>query len=136
MVAKGTKEKQDEEVKFAKFSTWCTNQKKIKNNEITKANEKIEKLKAEILKAEADIKSLTDRINELDEDVGRWKKDQESASAVRNKENVDFKATVLDYTESLDALDGAITTLKKQPTDVAQALIQLKTQVKVVLPDS
>merc|ERR1719217_1234971 len=75
MVAKGTKEKQIEEVKFAKFSTWCTNQERIKKEEIAKANEKIEMLKAEILKAEADINKLTDKIYELDEDVARFKKD-------------------------------------------------------------
>merc|ERR1719247_1992446 len=126
MVAKGTAEKQEEEVKFAKFSSWCESQQKFKTEDIAKANESIEMLKAEILKAEAEIKKLTERINELEEDIGRWKKDQESATAVRNKERVDFQATQLDYGESVDALDGAIATLKKQPTDIAQSLLQLR----------
>merc|ERR1719191_2223022 len=131
MVAKGTAAKQDEEVKFSKFSSWCTNQEKIKNKEITKGNELIEKLKAEILKAEADIKSLTARIEELDADVARWKGDQESAKAVRDKENVDFKATNLDYTESIDAVDRAIGVPKKQTADVKQAaLVQSLLQVR------
>merc|ERR1719440_1541795 len=72
MVAKGTKEKEEEAVKFTKFSTWCTNQERIKTEEITKANEKIEMLKAQIMKGEADINKLTDIIQELDEDVARY----------------------------------------------------------------
>merc|ERR1719321_1917244 len=97
------------------------NQDRIKNKEITEANEKIEKLNAEIQKATADIDELTARIQELDEDIGRWKKDQKSAAAIRAKEKADFQATLLDYSESIDALERAINVLKKQSADRPQA---------------
>ena len=100
------------------------NQDHIKNKEIAEANEKnekIEKLNAEIQKAEADIAELTARIQELDEDIGRWKKDQESASTIRKQEKADFEATLLDYSESIDALKWAIHILKKQDVDGTQA---------------
>merc|ERR1719265_1367417 len=121
MLAKGKKEKNDEEVKFSAYSQWCDNQDRIKTKEITEANEKIEKLNAEIAKATADIDELTARILELDEDIGRWKKDQISASTIRKKEKADFEATLLDYSESIDALERAIAVLKKTSADRPQA---------------
>merc|ERR1740138_1982481 len=72
---------------------------------------------------------LTARINELEEDVGRWKKDMGSASDVNAKESADYQALAADYTESLTALDGAIITLKKQAYNRPQAeeaLLQVK----------
>merc|ERR1712048_91558 len=76
------------------------------------------------------IRTLTDRINELSEDVGRWTKDKASAAEVRGKESVDFHATALDYSESIDALKGAIKVLQKQAskTEQAEALLQVRKQ--------
>merc|ERR1719456_1372438 len=125
MKAKGIKEKQDEETRFSAFSQWCTNTKKSKTDEIDAGNQKIDKLNAGIEKARVTIAKLTDRIQELEEDVGRWKKDQKSATTVRDAERADFTATVTDYSESIDAVSGAINVLKKQSHDRAQAdLIQ------------
>merc|ERR1719191_1895196 len=130
MLEKGIAEKNAEEVRFSAYSQWCDNQDRIKKKEIAEADEKIEKLNAEIQKAEADIAELTARIEELDEDIGRWKKDQTSASAIREKEKTDFQATLVDYSESLDALERAIAVLKKQDVDRPQAeLMQSLLQV-------
>merc|ERR1719388_681121 len=123
--AKGIKEKNDEETRFSAFSQWCQNTKKAKTGEIEAGDQKIEKLKAGIEKAKVLISKLTDRILELEEDVGRWKKDEKSAAVVREAERADFTATVTDYTESIDAVTGAINVLKKQAYDRKQAdLIQ------------
>jgi uncharacterized protein YoxC len=131
MVDKGVKAKQDEEVKFSAFDQWCTNTVGAKQRAIDKQTDEIDALNAEIEQCAADIRSLTDRIQELDEDVGRWKKDQKAATAVREKEAADFKATVTDYTESLTALAGAIATLKGQSHDRAQAdFVQSLIQVR------
>merc|ERR1719359_1310420 len=124
-MAKGISEKQAEETRFSAFAQWCENTKKSKTDEINAGNQKIESLKAGIEKAAVLISQLTDRILELEEDVGRWKKDQKSASTVREAERADFTATVTDYTESIDAVSGAIAVLKKQEHDRKQAdLIQ------------
>merc|ERR1719231_1668958 len=120
MLQKGIAEKKDEEVKFSAYSQWCDNQDRIKKKEIAEADAKIEKLNAEIAKATADIEELTARILELDEDIGRWKKDKTSATTIREQEEADFKATLLDYSESLDALERALTVLKKQDVDRPQ----------------
>jgi len=121
MLEKAKAEKNDEEVKFSAYSQWCANSERIKKKEITEADEAIDKLNAEILKATADIEGLTSRVQELDEDIGRWKKDQGSASTIREQEKADFTATVQDYGESLDALERAIAVLKKQSADAPQA---------------
>jgi len=138
MVDKGVAAKQDEEVKFSAFDQWCTNTVGAKQRAIDKQTDEIDALNAEIEKCAADIRSLTDRIQELDEDVDRWKKDQKAATVVREKEEADFKATVTDYTESLTALAGAIATLKGESHDRAQAdfvqsLIQVRSMPMIPL---
>jgi uncharacterized protein YoxC len=128
MKAKGIAAKNDEEVKFSTFNSWCTNTKKSKTDEIAAGNQKMDMLSAGIEKARVTIAKLTDRILELEEDVGRWKKDEKSATTVRDAERADFTATVTDYSESIDAVAGAINVLKKQTADKAQAaLIQVST---------
>jgi len=120
MLNKGKAEKDAEEVQFSTYRQWCANQDRIKTKEISQADEKIEKLNAEIQLATSDIAELTARIEELDVDNGRWKKDQTSATLIREKERADFQATLLDYSESLDALERAINVLKQQSADKAQ----------------
>jgi len=136
MIAKGTKEKQDEEVKFASFKEWCGNTKRIKAEEIEAGNAKMDELKASIDKSSVKIRKLTERIQELDEDVGRWESDQKSATDVRTKEEADYTATLTDYSESLDALDGAIEVLKKQAysrnqAELVQAFLQVTRQKRI-----
>jgi len=130
LIAKGTQEKQDEEVKFTSFTEWCGNTKRIKAHEIAASNDKMDELKASIDKSAVKIKQLTERIQELDEDVGRWETDQKSATDVRTQEETDYTATLTDYSESLDALNGAIEELKKQAyarnqAELVQALLQV-----------
>merc|ERR1719214_118155 len=129
--AKGIKEKNAEETRFSAFAQWCQNTKKAKNGEIDAGNQKIETLNAEIEKARVLISQLTDRILELEEDVGRWKKDQKSASTVREAERADFTATVTDYTESIDAVAGATSVLKKQAYDRKQAALIQSSLIQV-----
>jgi len=136
MIAKGTKEKQDEEVKFASFKEWCGNTKRIKAEEIEAGNAKMDELKASIDKSSVKIRKLTERIQELEEDVGRWETDQKSATDVRTKEEADYTATLTDYSESLDALDGAIEVLKKQAytrnqAELVQAFLQVTRQKRI-----
>merc|ERR1719157_318222 len=106
--------------------------KKSKSDEIAAGNQAIEKLNAEIEKARVLISELTDRILELEEDVGRWNKDSKSATTVRDAERADFTATVTDYTESIDAVAGAINVLKKQTADKAQAALIQVSSLKLV----
>jgi len=138
MVAKGTKEKNEEAVKFSAFSQWCTDTQRTKSDEIAAGNQKIEELNALIDKKTVEIKKLTERILELEEDVGRWKTDQKSATDVRTMEETDYTATLTDYSESIDAIAGAIAVLKKQAynrnqAELVQALVQVRSKRHVPL---
>jgi len=134
MVAKGTAAKQEEEVKFAALAVWCTGTRKRKQDEVIAGSDLIAKQEAKIQKAVVHIKESSARIHELEEDVGRWAQDQKSANTVRSREKEDYTATAADYSESLDALTGAIETLKKQNVDrpqadlLQQALLQVQSQ--------
>jgi len=134
MVAKGLAAKQEEETKFASFKVWCDGTRRRKEEEVSAGSDLMQKQQAKIQKAAVHIKGASARIQELEEDVGRWKKDQKSASSVRAMEKTDYQATVADYSESLDALAGAIATLKKQNFDrpqtdlLQQALLQVQSQ--------
>jgi len=122
--AKGTKEKNAEEVRFSAFTQWCTGTKRTKTAEIEEGAAKMESLEAQIEKATVLIQKLTERIQELDEDVNRWNKDQKSASTVRAAEKADYTATNLDYTESIAAVGDALQVLQAQSADKKQALVQ------------
>jgi len=139
MTVKADAEKKAEATRFSAFGQWCKDQDRIKNNEIEAANEKIAMLAAKIEKATAAIRRNTDRIEELEEDVGRWQRDTKAATEVRGREATDYSATSADYAESLEALDGALATLKKQSGNVQQAeFTQVLLQVSKLraIPDS
>jgi outer membrane murein-binding lipoprotein Lpp len=131
MFAKGDAAKKDEAVKYAAYNQWCSDQTRVRNEEISSLEGTMEKLSASIEKRAVEIKQLTARVDELDEDVGRWQKDDKATVDIRSKESVDFKSTSLDYTESLSALDEAIGIMKKQAYNrqqgsFVQSLLQIQ----------
>merc|ERR1719456_599521 len=62
MVAKGKKEKHDEQVQFAAYKQWCDDTMRQKQAAIVEANEMIEVLKADIQKYAADAEALAKEI--------------------------------------------------------------------------
>jgi len=136
MMVKADKEKKAEATRFSAFDQWCDDQTRIKNNEIAAATEKIAMLAAKIEKAEAAIRRNTDRIEELEEDVGRWARDTKAATEVRGREASDYSATSADYAESLEALDGALATLKSKANKIQQAEVLLQVSKLRAIPES
>merc|ERR550514_1176194 len=94
----------------------------------------IEVLKADIQKYEADAAKLAREIAVHDDDVTTWEGDFKAANKVREIEHEDYLTTHKDYTESLDALDEGIQTIKKQAHDVKQAAASLM-QIKHLIPE-
>merc|ERR1712224_252989 len=125
MVEKGKKEKHEEQVQFAAYKQFCDDTTVEKQRAIKEANEMIEMLQADIQKYEADAARLAKEIAQHDEDISTWEGDFKAATKVREIENADYLATHKDYTESIDALDEGIATLKKQAHDVKQAAASL-----------
>jgi len=115
MLAKGTKEKQDEEVRFASFSTFCDNTKKSKDKSISKAKADIEQLSADIQMAESDAHEAGLAIADLDKNIGIWETDKSEATEIRKKEHADFETTHKDYEESISAVERAMAVIKAGP---------------------
>jgi len=133
MLEKGKKEKHDEQVQFAAYKQFCDDTTVEKQRAIKEAEGKIEMLKAEIQKNEADAAALAKEIAAHDEDISVWEGDQKAATKVREIENTDYVATHKDYSESVDALERAIVVLKKQAYDRPQAQAALL-QVANLIP--
>lgn len=121
MVEKGKKEKADEAAQYNAYKQWCDETTVEKTRRIKEANDKIDMLKADILKAEADITKLTKIIAEHDLDITTWTNDIKAATNVREIEKADYVATHQDYEESIDALGRAIKVLKDSAKDHKQA---------------
>merc|ERR1719203_2284417 len=121
MLAKGKKEKHDEQVQFAAYKQFCDDTAVEKKRAIAEAAEAIEVLKADIAKATSDAARLTREISEHDADIAAWTGDQKAATKVRSIEKADYDALHTDYSESVDALQRAIAVLKKQSHDRPQA---------------
>jgi len=120
MLAKGQKEKHDEQVQFASYKQFCDDTSVEKKRAIDEANEKIDVLKADIQKHTAAASKLTKEIAGLDEDVAIWNGDIKAATKVRKIEKDDYDNMHKDYSESIDALERAIAVLKKQSFDRKQ----------------
>jgi hypothetical protein len=125
MLAKGKKEKHEEEVEFAKFQEWCDQVRDEKTKSIAEATAQIEELAAAIDKAESDAEVLTEEIAELTEEVAKLTADADSATAQRKTEEADYQAAHKDLSESIDAVARAIQVLKQREGDVAQSLLQV-----------
>jgi len=126
MHAKGVKEKQDEEVAFTTFKTWCDNTAKSKTKAIAESEDLMEQLEADIAAAESDVVKLTDEIAALNAEIDSKKAEMASETADRDKAKALYKKTHTDYTESVEAVTKAETVISAQSGDVAQAMMLLQ----------
>jgi len=125
MLAKGKQEKHEEEVEFAKTQEWCNQVREEKTKSIAEAGAQIEELAAAIDKANSDAEVAAEEIANLEKEVAQLTADDASATAQRKTEKTDYDAAHLDLSESVDAIERAINTLKKREADVPQSLLQV-----------
>jgi len=135
MVAKGEKDKQDEQVQFAKFKTFCDNTVDNKHRAIKEANELIETLEADIEKFRSEAHDLSKEIAEHDADISTWEGDLSAATKVREIENSDYRAMHKDYTASIGAVDEGVATLNAQQKDVKQAAVLAQLRSSKLIPE-
>jgi histone H3/H4 len=121
MLAKGKEEKHAEQVQYAAYKQFCDDTSAEKTRLIAKADEMIMKLKADIEKYTADAAKLAEEIAEHEEDIAVWTGDMKAATKVREIEKKDYDTLHADYSESIDALERAISVMKKQAYDRSQA---------------
>merc|ERR1719395_404336 len=121
MQATAKKEKHEEEVKFADFETFCTQEIADLKEDIKQAVEQIDLLTSEIEKLTSDVGVLGEEIAKLQSDVAGFEGDVKAQTSQREKEHADYVAESTDYAESIDAIDRAIIVLTKNAADKKQA---------------
>lgn len=127
MLEKGKKGKHEEQIQYAAYRQFCDDTTVEKQTAVKEGNEMIEMLKADIQQFTADAELLSKEISVHEADIAVVSGDMKAATKAREIEKVDYDKTHQDYSESIDALQRAITFLKKQNVDRPQAaLTQLK----------
>jgi len=121
MKMKGAAQMDLEKKTFATYKEWVSDRTADLGFEIKTVKSEIEKLLAFIGKADADAAELATAIKELDGEISQTEADQKAATAVREKANSQYQVEQEDLAESVDALQRAITVLKSQNYDRAQA---------------
>jgi len=128
MLAKAKMEKNTEEINFAEFSTWCTDEQANLAKSIKSEAEAVETHSNSIGKLKSDIKGLAAEIGTLQTDLAKFDSDLKATKAQREKEHKAFLAEQQDFSESVDAIERAIAVLQKQSFDrpgAASALLQV-----------
>lgn len=134
MDASSKKAKKEEEIAFAKFSTWCSERSSQLESEIKVDGEEIETLSASVGKLESDSAALGREVGDLSASVTKMEAEAKNATAQREKDHAVFLSESQDYAESVDALDRAIAVMQKQSYDRAAstaALLQLSDSASV-----
>merc|ERR1719473_1856383 len=123
------KEKDEEEVAFAKFSTWCDMESANLEKDVKEAGELVETLIAEIGKLQSDVKGLGEAIGKAEAANAESEANLKKAKAQRKKDHAAFVESETDLSESVDALDRALDALAKtaddKPAAAAASLLQL-----------
>jgi hypothetical protein len=129
MIVKGKSEKHVEETEFAEFQQWCDSTREATKKSITEAAARIEQLEADIIKADADAEEAAEDAKELTAQADKEEAEAAAATAVRKQEKADYDATHTDLSESIDAVERALSVLKSREADVPQSLMQLRDSV-------
>jgi len=126
MAAKGKAAKEDEAAKFAEYQTFCKETSWDKTTSIKTATAAIEQLSADIDKGASDAAEAAKAISTLNADLTAWKSDITVQTRERNEAKAVFDTVHADYTESIDAVQRALATLKAGPGLSAASLLQVK----------
>jgi prefoldin subunit 5 len=135
MAAKGQKEMQEEQVRFASFSQFCKGAEAEKVRSIEENNSQlgelqgeidhleleIDQLSANIKKADSDIANLGKKIQALDTAMKNIENQEEEISEERKEDHALFEKKDTDLGESVNALDRAVAEMKTQDVEHAQA---------------
>jgi len=134
MSAKCKQEKQDEEIAFAEFGTWCTHEQASLTESIKKGGESIELLGAEMQKLGNEAKVLGEEIAKLQSNVADYEADMKASKAQREKDHSAFLAEEQDYSESVDAIERALVVIQKRAQDqpgASASLLEISSDVRI-----
>merc|ERR1719171_2415884 len=128
MKSKALKDKQNEIVGMAKFTTFCENTEKSKTTAIGEGKEQAEQLSADIQKLTSDAKVLAEEIAKLEGSIALAEEDKASAIDLRKTEKADYSKTHAEMVESIADLQAALGRIKQMmaasPGASAASLLQ------------
>lgn len=135
MSATAKKERQEEQVAFASFTTWCSSETASLKDDIQKGAAQVESLTASVGKLGSDITVHGASIKELQGEQTKFEAEAKATSAQREKDHAEFTAQEKDFAESVDAIERALNVLSGQnydrPGDAAAALLQASTMTQL-----
>jgi len=126
MKGKGEKAMAVEKMVFADYKEWVDDEVTQLGFEIKTGKSTISKLIATADKADSDVASLKTAIAKLDGEIATMEGEKKAAIAEREEEHAEYMTVAADYSESVEALQMAIMTLKKENYDRPQAMLQLQ----------
>jgi len=103
-----------EQRQYEAFVDWCQTSAKQKQWEIANGVSKVESLQGTIEKADADIETTSSKIDDLASSVTENEADLAKAKEVRKNEHEEFMAQDKSLAETIDTVERAISTLKRQ----------------------
>jgi hypothetical protein len=127
MKSKGELMMQEEAKTYATYSEWVSDQTTQLGFEIKTANSDSDKLLASIAKADNDVSQLHSAITGLEDEQNTAEHEKAEATEIREKEHAEYVKVSTDYSESVDALNGAIQTMESKNYDVPQAMALMQT---------
>merc|ERR1719174_3049410 len=116
---------------YDKYACWCEKTTTRKANDIVQAQEDLRSLGQRILKLKGKIATRTAEIAELTENIKDNEEEQESLTAVRQKQNAAWSEESAEVKQALAALQAAIGVLSKATTFTQKgaALMQTSEQM-------
>jgi len=128
MAAKVKQDKNDDEVAFSKFTTWCSHEQAALNKDITADGEEINALTTSIADLKEQIKTLAEEIGSLQSDIEKYTANLKEKTAQRKTDNEEYLVQQKDYAESVDAVGRALEVMESNEGDVpasAASLLQM-----------
>jgi len=102
-----------EEMMMEEYSKWCDSESNEKEDAITSAKRTIGDLEAEMNDAAARIGELSTEVEELADKISSTESDLKAATKLREEEAASFAANEKELVETVDALERAVTLMKR-----------------------
>jgi len=93
------------------------------------AQTRVDSLETYLADLDAGRIELTSERSDLEKEVGQLNSDLETAKALRNKENSDYKAATAEMTQAINALESAVKVLDEATKDSKSAMVSLRSSI-------
>lgn len=123
-----------EAASYDKYACFCKEQASDKLYTIDKSDKKIKELEAAIEELEGEIKALDEAVADNRKEVEKEEKTQADNKKVREEESSKYVEKRKNLEEAVDAVSGALSTMRRSRDDVDQAVAGLLQKVSTESP--